>query len=145
MRIPSRHSILARANDQRAAAVQQDDRTTVRQLDTLIGNLHRGMKMRWNAGDTLSVRSANTAGKEYTVTEQACDCPAFTPCNHARLRELLLDMAQTQAKSMDIAADPPGENPLGDEVGDTVPERRAWPLRIATIRARSSWYVVGAA
>ena len=77
MRIPSRHSILARANDQRAKAVQQGDRTTVRQLDTLIGNLHRGMKMRWNAGGALVVRSANTAGKEYTVTEQTCDCPAF--------------------------------------------------------------------
>ena len=132
-----------------ADAVQQNDRTTVHQLDTLIGNLHRGMKMRWNTDGTLIVRSANTAGKAYTVAERTCDCPAFHLCNHLRLHELLLHMAQTEADSADIAAladDVPGDDcgDHGPHADDDCPkcasplnamERRGWPLRIGAARS----------
>jgi len=104
MRIPARQSIIDRANDQRADAVHQHDPVTVRQLDTLIGNLHKGMKMKWNDAGNLMVTSANSAGAVYTVDAQTCSCPAFKPCNHMRLRDIILAIQATDVESADIAA-----------------------------------------
>ncbi len=68
--------------------------------------------------------SCNTKGNIYRTTQHTCDCPAFKPCWHMRMFDLLLDMLQTEADTADMQCDPPGEdNPLGDEEGDTLPSR----------------------
>lgn len=104
MRVPSLSSIVNRALDLRGDAVQAHDESTVKGIDNLIANLYRGMKMRWSIDGSLIVTSATTAGRAYRVTGQGCDCPAFVPCKHMRLRELLLDMLETEAETRDMAA-----------------------------------------
>src|SRR4051812_22851667 len=86
-----------------------------RVLDTLIINVALGARCCW-AGSDLLVESITNPGKIYTVTPEGCDCRATRPCWHARLRELL---------------DPPGENPLGDDEGDTLPSRAMLGARLA--------------
>ena len=87
-------------------------------LDTLILNVALGSRCCW-AGSDLLVESLSTPGKVYTVTPDSCDCRATRPCWHARLRELL---------------DPPGDNPMGDDEGDSLPAR-SLGARLAIARA----------
>lgn len=105
MRIPARQHIIDRASDQRADAVARKDIATVKGIDTLIKNLYSGMKMRWDADGALIVRSCNTPGAVYCVTQQRCSCPAHKPCVHQRLHDLLLAMLETEAETADQEAD----------------------------------------
>lgn len=104
MRIPSLTRIVNRALDWRGDAVQAHDDSTVRQIDTLIRDLYRGMKARWSIDGSLIVTSATTPSRAYRVTAQSCDCPAFVPCKHMRLRDLLIEMAETEAETADMLA-----------------------------------------
>jgi len=125
MRIPSITRILAYANGQRAAT---NDATELRHLDTLIGNLHKGMRARWDTDSgALLVKSANTRGAEYRVTADRCSCPAFTAnCTHQRLRAIIVA----------LSGDPPDEpSPLGDSEGDELPARPLGPRYAAARRA----------
>jgi hypothetical protein len=141
MRIPARQSIIDRANDERADAVHAHDESTVRQLDTLIGNLHKGAKLRWAADGALMTTSCNTKGNIYRTTQHTCDCPAFKPCWHMRMFDLLLDMLQTEAETADQACDPPGEDsPLGPNEGDTLPKYRPLGPRLAAARSAYAYH-----
>jgi len=105
MRIPSTTRIVNRALDLRGDALNQNDPATVRKIDTMIRNLYCGMKLKWDSGDgALVITSCNTAGASYRVGQQSCTCPAYSYCNHLRLRDLLIDMAETDAETADMAA-----------------------------------------
>ena len=120
MTIPPVVAIQDRVRDLADQAWRQDDNATYRQLVNLADALKRGIKMTWSMGD-LVVTSASTPGVVYTVSCGACNCPAHKPCKHLKLAEVLLDMLDTVADSADMACDPPGDNPLGDDEGDTLP------------------------
>ena len=87
-------------------------------LDKAIVNIALGARCCW-AGADLLVESLSTPGKVYTVTPDSCDCRATRPCWHASLRLLL---------------DPPGDNPLGEDEGDSLPAR-SLGTRLAIARA----------
>jgi len=129
--IPAAADILVVAKEQRADAVQQHDAATIRQLDRVIVGVACGARIWWDLGD-LHVTSVNNPGAEYIVSCGQCNCPAFKPCWHMKLWDILLDMLDTAAGDADMEADadelasydPPGDNPLGDEEGDSVPSGR---------------------
>lgn len=104
MNIPPMQSIRDRIADERADAVQAHDEASVRQLDHLIDALKRGMQMTWAMGDLL-VSSASTPGVVYTVAGGRCNCPAYKPCKHLKLAELLLDIFETDCETADQEAD----------------------------------------
>jgi hypothetical protein len=89
-------------------------------LDRVILNIALGARCCF-AGSDLLVESLSSPGKVYTVDSAGdCDCRATRPCWHQRLRALLLD--------------PPGDNPLGDDEGDSLPSRAMLGARIAIAR-----------
>lgn len=104
MRIPSLGSIINRALDLRGDALHQHDGQTVRGIDTLIKNLYRGAKLKWDLSGNLLVTSVNTPGAVYTVRTNACSCSCFGPCWHGRARDLLEDMRATEADTADMTA-----------------------------------------
>jgi len=104
MRVPSTTTIINRALDLRGDAQRQHDTATINGIDTLIKNLYRGAKAKWAIDGALLVTSVNTLGAVYVVTEHTCDCPAYAPCWHLRLRALLLDLFQTECDTADMHA-----------------------------------------
>ncbi len=104
MKVPSTTRIVNRALDLRGDAQQQHDSATVNGIDTLVKNLYRGAKAKWATDGALLVTSVNTLGAVYVVTERACDCQAYRPCWHLRLRALLLDMFETEVETADMHA-----------------------------------------
>jgi hypothetical protein len=109
----STQSVLARAAQERAARPS-------RTIDRVILNLALGARCCF-AGSDLLVESLSSPGKVYTVDSAGdCDCRATRPCWHQRLRALLCD--------------PPGDNPLGDDEGDSLPSRAMLGARIAIAR-----------
>jgi hypothetical protein len=133
--IPRLADILDRALDLRGSALRLQDDATARQLDRLVTNLPAA-RLRWDLG-TLVVSSPS--GHTYHVTRAGCDCPngqksTARQCWHVATFELLGDMLETAAESADIAADPPGDNPLGDDEGDTPPSYRPLGPRLADAR-----------
>jgi hypothetical protein len=110
---PSSEAILSLARLARASQPSNS-------LDKLILNIALGARCCF-AGSDLLVESLSSPGKVYTVDSAgACDCRASRPCWHQRLRALLLD--------------PPGDNPLGDDEGDSLPSRAMLGARIAIAR-----------
>jgi hypothetical protein len=96
----SSQEILARAKVARASNPSPA-------LDRVILNIALGARSCY-AGSDLLVESLSNPGKVYTVDSAGqCDCRATRPCWHQCLAALLLD--------------PPGDNPLGDEEGDSPP------------------------
>jgi hypothetical protein len=147
--IPPVAAILDRVDDLADDAWRHDDNATYRQLVHLRDALKRGMQMAWSLGDLL-VTSASSAGVVYTVSCGACNCPAYKPCKHLKLAEVLLDMLDTAAGDADLEADvdqwefaaamsdydqPNEPSPLGDEPGDTLPTARALGARLAMTRS----------
>lgn len=104
MRIPSTTRLINRALDLRGDAIRQHDLPTVAGLDILIRNMYRGAKLSWAAGGELLIRSASTPGAVYTVRSNCCSCPSFGLCWHARARDLLLDMLETDVITADHLA-----------------------------------------
>lgn len=104
MRIPSLTSIVNRALDLRSDALNQNDPAGVAHIDTMIRNLYRGAKLRWNDDGALLVASCNTIGAVYATTAHSCSCEARGPCWHMRVFELLVDMLETEAETADMAA-----------------------------------------
>jgi hypothetical protein len=89
-------------------------------LDKLILNVALGARCCF-AGSDLLVESLSSPGNVYTVDSAGnCDCRASRPCWHQRLRALLID--------------PPGDNPLGDDEGDSLPSRALLGARLAIAR-----------
>lgn len=136
LRIPRFTDIIVRALDIRESAVRMHDEATARQIDRLIAKLP-GARMTWQLG-TLIVRSPS--GGTYRVSRAGCDClnaqrSHAARCWHWALYNLLLDMLDTEAESADAACDPPGDNPLGDDEGDTLPSARALGLRLSAARS----------
>jgi hypothetical protein len=110
---PSSEAILSLARLARSAQPSNS-------LDKLILNIALGARCCF-AGSDLLVESLSSPGKVYTVDSAGdCDCRATRPCWHQRLRALLLD--------------PPGDNPLGDDEGDSLPSRAMLGARIAIAR-----------
>lgn len=145
--IPPVSAIIVRAGELHADAVRQSDLATARQLKNLIDALVSGMRMTWALGDLL-VSSASTPGVVYTVSCGACNCPAYKPCKHLKLAEVLLDMFDTQAGDADLEADaddwaaacePPIDIPDGypdpTPGGPPPPSRAPWYARAATARS----------
>jgi hypothetical protein len=106
MTIPPMTSILARAVELRSDAIHQHDAAGVRQLDSLIIGVACGYNQLCWEYQYLNVASATTPGAIYQVSHSSCTCPAFKPCHHQRLRELLLDMLDTEAETADMGAEP---------------------------------------
>lgn len=137
--IPRLSDILDRACEALASAYRLQDDPTARQLERTIRNLPAA-KLRWQLG-TLILTSPS--GSTYHVTRAGCDCPNGTKsharaCWHVATFELLTDMLDTEAQTRDQAADPPGENPLGDSEGDPEPPdrpRSPWYARATTVRS----------
>jgi hypothetical protein len=100
--IPPVTQILARASELRADAQRRADDATARQLGHLIDALNGGVRMVWVLGDLL-VTSASTPHTVYTVSCGECNCPAYRPCKHLALAEVLLSLLETEADSMDMA------------------------------------------
>jgi hypothetical protein len=110
---PSSDAILQLARQARALQPSNS-------LDRVILNIALGARCCF-AGSDLLVESISSPGKIYTVDSTgACDCRATRPCWHQRLRALLLD--------------PPGDNPMGDDEGDSLPSRAVLGARIAIAR-----------
>jgi hypothetical protein len=130
LRIPRTCDILDRACDLLGSAYRLQDDSGARQLERLITNLP-GAALCWQLG-TLIVRSPSE--HTYRVTRAGCDCPNGQKCGkrqcwHVATFELLLDMFDTECESADMAADPPGDNPLGDDEGDSLPDAgRPWQI-----------------
>lgn len=104
MRLPSKQRIIDRALDQRGDALLQHDSIARRQIDTLIGNMYSGARLAWSQDGSLRVASVNTPGAVYTTTDRSCTCLARGLCWHMRIRELLLDILDTEATTADHLA-----------------------------------------
>ena len=131
--IPTRAAIVDRACDLLGSAYRLQDDPTARQLERLIANIEAA-GLCWQLG---ALYVASPSGASYRVTRAGCDCPnaraGKRQCWHVAAYELLLDMLQTQADTMDMYNDPPDEPcPLGDSEGDTTP-RALW-ARVTTMR-----------
>lgn len=133
--IPPVSDILMRAAELRADAIIAGDGDTARGLNNLIAALNGGMRMVWVLGDLL-VSSASTPGVVYTVSCGQCNCPAYKPCKHLRLAELLLEMLDTAADDGDLEADIDAWE--FDAAMADYPEARPVALRIVDAR-RSCW------
>jgi hypothetical protein len=129
--IPAAADILAVAKEQRADAVRQNDGATVRQLDKVIVGITCGAQLRWVLGD-LHVSSVNNPGTTYVLSCGQCSCPAFKPCWHLKLLEILLDMLDTAAGDADMEADA-DELAIMDAWTEHEAEQRLW-TRIADVR-----------
>lgn len=135
--IPTRAAIVDRARDLHASAIRLQDAPTARQLDRLIANAPAA-GLCWVLG-ALHIESKS--GGAYRVTRGGCSCPngqlGRWQCWHIAMFHLLLEMLDTEAETRDMEADmqcdPPGDNPLGDDEGDTLPSA-LW-ARVATARA----------
>lgn len=136
--IPRVTDIISRALDYRASAVRQGDRAATHQLDRLIAKLPSA-RLCWVLG-TLHIDSPS--GGHYRITRAGCDCENGQKCRkrqcwHLLAYELLLDIFDTDCDSADMACDPPGDNPLGDEEGDSTPPdrpRQPWYARQCAAR-----------
>ena len=132
LHIPERAAIVDRACDLLGSAYRLQDDPTARQLERLIANIPTA-GLCWQLG---ALYVASPSGASYRVTRGGCDCPnaraGKRQCWHVAAYELLLDMLQTEADTMDMACDPPGDNPMGDDEGDTTP-RALW-ARVSTMR-----------
>jgi hypothetical protein len=127
--IPSIAAIIARVDDLADTAWRQDDTDSYRQLVRLRDALSRGIRMTWSLGDLL-VSSASTLGVVYTVSCGACNCPAWKPCKHLKLAEVLLLMLDTIAETADMACVPPDTDPgedLPNDIPPTSPGRLPFP------------------
>ena len=105
--IPRHSDMQARITDEHARAVRLQDDATSAQLKRLSDALLDGARLRWDLG-TLVVGSPS--GGTYHVTRAGCDCPngrksSRRACWHVAAFELLLDMLETEAETMDIEAD----------------------------------------
>jgi hypothetical protein len=109
---PSSDVILQRARLARASQPSNS-------LDKLILNIALGARCCF-AGSDLLVESLSSPGKIYTVNAAGCDCAARRICWHQQLYALL--------------SDPPGDNPMGDDEGDSLPSRAMLGARIAIAR-----------
>jgi hypothetical protein len=109
---PSSDAILQRARQARSSQPSNS-------LDRVILNIALGARCCF-AGSDLLVESISSPGKIYTVTSAGCDCKARKPCWHMCLYALLVD--------------PPGDNPMGDDEGDSLPSRAMIGARIAIAR-----------
>lgn len=146
--IPAAADILARATDDQRQAQLHGDLAGANQLNRLRMNITRGARLTWCLGDLL-IQSVNNPGQVYSVNRSGCTCKngqaGRAQCWHVALYDLLLDMRDTEAETADMeadaACDPPGENPLGDEEGDSLPSARAFGARLAQARSR---YLVAA-
>lgn len=139
--IPANAAILARAADLRADAVQQRDTARVRQLDHLRDALRSGVRMAWNLGDLL-VSSASTPGAHYVVSCGRCNCPAYKPCKHLALFDILIDMLDTDAGDADFEIEPETPDPQPWRIGAFLARqidasgRAALARRICAARSR---------
>ena len=132
LHIPARAAIVDRACDLLGSAYRLQDDRTAGQLEKVIKFVHT-TSLCWHLG---ALRILSPSGGMYSVTRAGCNCPNGThgqrQCWHVALFEILLDMLDTEADTMDMQADPPGDNPLGDDEGDTTP-RALW-ARVTTMR-----------
>lgn len=134
--IPRLTDIIARALDIRDSAVRLRDAATVRQLDRLIGKLPTA-RLCWKLG---MLHIGSPSGGRYQVTRAGCSCLNAQRCGkracwHVALFELLLDLFDTHCETLDMQCDPPGDNPLGDDEGDTLPSARVFGQRLSAARA----------
>jgi hypothetical protein len=107
MNIPPQAAILARASELRSDAQRAHDASTVKALDSIIVTVvcHYA-SLEW-AYQYLLVASASHAGMIHQVSAYGCTCEARKPCYHQRLRELLLDMFDTEVETADQDAELP--------------------------------------
>jgi hypothetical protein len=136
LRIPRVTDILDRALDIRESAVRLGDEQAVRQIDRLCQQLPQA-RLCWVLG-VLHV--ASPSGNTYHVTRAGCDCLNARKCGkracwHWALLNVLIDMFETECETSDMQCDPPGENPLGDDEGDSLPSYRPMGCRIASARS----------
>jgi len=141
MPIPPVAVIRARAAELRSDATRQQDTATVAQLTRLIAALDTGVRMCWALGDLL-VSSASTPGVVYTVSCGRCNCPAYVPCKHLALFDLLVTMFDDAATDADFEAD--ADEPAAREwrIGNVVAQRMAETrlhLRDRLIQARRGY------
>lgn len=106
LRIPRLTDIIARALDIRESAQRIGDTAATAQLDRLIERLP-GARLCWQLG-TLVIES--TSGNTYQVTRGGCSCLNGQRCGkracwHVALFELLLDMLDTEAETLDQDAE----------------------------------------
>lgn len=107
LRIPRTSDILDRAADERERAERLNDKQAFDQFGRLIERLP-GARLCWVLG-TLHIGS--TSGERYTVTRGGCSClngqrSGKRACWHVALFELLIDMLDTEAETLDQDAEP---------------------------------------
>ena len=105
MNIPPQHSILTRASELRSDAILAHDDSTVRALDSIIVTVVCFYNsLEWDY-QYLMVASASHPGLTHAVSPFGCSCEARKPCYHMRLRELLVDMFETEVVTADMDAE----------------------------------------
>jgi hypothetical protein len=115
--IPAQADILARASDLRRDSQLQRDSSAVKAFNAIIASVVCDYDVLSWDGPYLTVASESHPGATHQVSGFGCSCEARKPCWHQRLRDLLLDMLQTEAESADMDAEmedePPSYRPLG--------------------------------